>query len=549
MGLFGRKKKKKDKKEKKAGPPLPLQPSQPQRQGGPTQQPPARPPPQPPIPPETAPSRPEKPPTAAPPETPLEGAPPETETKPEAPEGGKEAEGPVENAEAEEKEEAPAGGGEKRTEAAGGEGEERAETPEEARERAIQRLMSIKGIGRKRAEKLVDAGFMSPEEIADATLEELLQVDGFGEKLARAVKINIGETELLWDDELEEVSSFDEKVETQAVSGEEAGADDEISAKLLQWSVDGYRVENLERLLKEEGRSENFMDLFRKTEEAIRRIEEIKNQLAEMNVLGVEDEVNALVSMMNDVARVDEIVSRFEELKRKMRVRDIKHELEPLLEVESLADRVRGVLEKLESGVDPDELDVEIKDIRREYKEDFFLSQLRETIEKAKPMEVKRAPVLRAVADSPLAEKKPMQVEDIFLLSRKDYRLIHHVTQRKVTEENRKEVFGELKAIRSFVRHNEKFRPGDLNIIKFGDKIALIQDGQYSLLAMVVKGDVNIWAKKLMSRVLQMTEAEEGPAIASWDGDPSKLPVSRKNLVALLYATLRLGEIGNKQKA
>ena len=245
---------------------------------------------------------------------------------------------------------------------------------------------------------------------------------------------------------------------------------------------------------------------------------------------------------------MEEAEERFSKLKRMAAIRDVRHELEPYLEVEALAPRVRKVFERLEQGEDPSALEVEIKDIKREYKEEYFLSQLTDTLVSAKPMEVKRAPILKAVADTPLAEKKSMEVEDLFLLSKRDYRLIHHVTNREITEEEKKEVFKELKAVRSFIRHSGQFKPGELNIIKFEDKISLIQDGQTAMLAMVVKGDVNIWAKKLMNKVLGMIEKEEGDVLRTWDGDPSKVPVSKKNMTALMYACMRLGNKQNPQK-
>ncbi|MFO8083724.1 MAG: hypothetical protein R6U27_05340, partial [Desulfobacterales bacterium] len=91
-------------------------------------------------------------------------------------------------------------------------------------------------------------------------------------------------------------------------------------------------------------------------------------------------------------------------------------------------------------------------------------------------METKKAASLKKV-ESPLAEKKSMVVEDLFLLHTGNYRLISHVTNRKVDDETKKEIFSELKMLRSFMRHNSKYRPGELNVLRFSDKTALIDAG------------------------------------------------------------------------
>ncbi|MCK4717124.1 MAG: hypothetical protein KAT70_00535, partial [Thermoplasmata archaeon] len=247
------------------------------------------------------------------------------------------------------------------------------------------------------------------------------------------------------------------------------------------------------------------------------------------------------ISLLNYPSKLGEIQTKYAELKNAAASRDVKHELLPLAEIGSLAPRVNAVISKIEAGQYDDAVKVEIADIKQAYKEDFFLSQMAEQIADAPPMPVKKAAVLKKVIDAPEGEKKAMEVEDLFLFHKEEYRLIHHLTNRTVGDAEKQEVFSELKALRSFVRHNPKFKADELNIIKFGEKIALIQQGDNSLLTVVVRGDVNVWAKKLIGKVLTMIEKEESSVLRSWDGDSAKLPGAKKNMTALMYACVRLG--------
>ncbi|MDG6220586.1 MAG: helix-hairpin-helix domain-containing protein [Candidatus Thermoplasmatota archaeon] len=413
-------------------------------------------------------------------------------------------------------------------------------SPEEMKKNQIEDLMTLDGVGRKRAEKLWDAGFRSAAEVADATLEELASVEGFSKKLAEAVKVSFDEE---FDDEVEAASELDSSVESEVVSApsQETGTEGDVSARLLAWSVDGFDVAFLESVPADE-RDDNFVALYNKTAKAIDEIEAIRDELAEMNILGLEGDVDRLIALLNYPQRVDEIKAMFSALKGHAASRNVRYEIAHLAEIESLAPQVNKVLAKLDAGQYDETVKIEIADIKRAYKEDFFLSQMAEQISAAPPMEVKKATALTKVIETPVAEKKPMHVEDLFLLHKEDYRLIHHLTNRTIGDQEKQEVFTELKALRSFVRNNERFKPDELNIIKFGDKIALLQQGDQTLLTVVVRGDVNIWAKKLIGKVLAMIEKDEIQALKGWDGDASKLPGAKKNMTALMYACVRLGE-------
>ena len=81
-------------------------------------------------------------------------------------------------------------------------------------------LEEIKGIGKKTAEKLREAGYTSVEDISKASIEDLTAIEGIGEKLATRIK---NEAEKLTQEkaEVEEPEKEEaEKVEEEAVEEE-----------------------------------------------------------------------------------------------------------------------------------------------------------------------------------------------------------------------------------------------------------------------------------------------------------------------------------------
>lgn len=63
------------------------------------------------------------------------------------------------------------------------------------REELISLLMSIRGIGKAKAEAIINSGYDSIEKLREAKLEDLVKIKGIGEDLAKRIKESIGEEE------------------------------------------------------------------------------------------------------------------------------------------------------------------------------------------------------------------------------------------------------------------------------------------------------------------------------------------------------------------
>jgi|Deesub1362A_J573_1020465.scaffolds.fasta_scaffold00258_34 large subunit ribosomal protein L32e len=78
-------------------------------------------------------------------------------------------------------------------------------------------LTDIKGVGKKTAEKLVEAGFTTVDDLKKASVEDLVAVEGIGEKLAHKIK---EEVERLVEEPVEEVELEDAVVEEEEIEEE-----------------------------------------------------------------------------------------------------------------------------------------------------------------------------------------------------------------------------------------------------------------------------------------------------------------------------------------
>ncbi len=90
-------------------------------------------------------------------------------------------------------------------------------------------LEEIKGIGKKTAEKLREAGYSSVKDIANATIEDLTSVEGIGQKLATKIKT---EAEKLVHEEIEKEEP--EKEEVEEIKEEEIVEEKEFEEKKIK---------------------------------------------------------------------------------------------------------------------------------------------------------------------------------------------------------------------------------------------------------------------------------------------------------------------------
>ncbi len=350
------------------------------------------------------------------------------------------------------------------------------------------------------------------------------------------------------DEDISEPVEDDSKLSdavSAVISDEDSGEKKEVKKKktatekkrekmIMQWAAEGYNVETLESLL-ESGVRKGVKKVFDQFDINVKRIEEIKEELGSAGLEDVEakvEEFNTLLSNPNDL---DNIELEFTKLKSSKRVAEIKKELDGMV-LDSLKDRVAELHEMLENPDNLPEVEEKLAELKKDYKEAYFEdgveSLVTTTDEDAKPKAVAKKPAQNG------AKKKPMEVKDIFLLY-KDGKFISHHTARVVPKEEQEQLFADLKTGRNYLK-SPNYKPQKLNVISVNGRKILVQGGQYTVIIMVVTGDVNPWTEKIVKKVQGLLEKEDVQPLTKWNGDVASLKSAGKYMTALLYACMKL---------
>ncbi|MCK5039311.1 MAG: hypothetical protein KAS16_09455, partial [Thermoplasmata archaeon] len=175
-------------------------------------------------------------------------------------------------------------------------------------------------------------------------------------------------------------------------------------------------------------------------------------------------------------------------------------------------------------------------DLKKDYKEAYFEDGI-----EAMVVTTDEKPKAKVKKPVPAGNGKiPMEVKDIFLLYR-DGKFISHHTARVVPKEEQEQLFADLKTGRNYLK-SPNYKPQKLNVISVNGRKILVQGGKYTVIIMVVAGDVNPWTEKIISKVQGLLEKEDGQALVKWNGDVASLKSAGKYMTALLYACMKLSK-------
>jgi len=384
------------------------------------------------------------------------------------------------------------------------------------------KIEDLPGIGERRTKLLRERGYPTIESLEAVKVEDLIKIKGIGKKIAEWIVSAVDEYK------------GDDVVDSQVLRKEETkvSKNEKYSRQLLEWSTEGYDVSPLEKLIKE-GRKD-LDRMFTAYEKSIERIEYIKKDLSNLNVSGLDEYVDRIMKMIERPSKIRQIEREYALIKKAAEIRDVDYELKKLA-VPGLKERVEEARAKLRDPSKLEEVKIDLKDLQRDYKEDYFLEQLSHEMAPAPPMEKK---TIKELQKKDTAGK--MIVDDLFLLHKKELKLISHHTTRNLSKEERKMLLAQLQTIRSFIKMGKSYKSGMLNIIKYNGKFIFVLEGKYVVMALSAHGRIEKWAGKLMEKVIGLIEKEDQAALKNWDGDVAKVTSEKKNMKALLYVSSKL---------
>lgn len=358
-----------------------------------------------------------------------------------------------------------------------------------------------------------------PEEIVEEPVEEVIEESPqedeavSGPELPDAVAEVIGEKK---DDKKKDTRKIPKKYKTA----------------LLKYQTDGLYTAELEELM-ENASTKKIREGFRAFEEGLEKIGEIRAALEEMEITGLDSEVDELTGLLSNPGNHEEASRKFQELMFKQKAVSIREELDGMV-LPVMKERVDRMRARLDAMDDLESIEEEMKELRRDYKEAYAEEGVMAHVASGKP----ESPG----SSGPREKKKPMIVKDIFLLY-KDGRFISHHTNRVISKDQQKVLFADLKTGRNFLR-SPKYIPQKLNVIPVEKRHILVQSGKFTVVIMITEGTVDPWTERIITKVLTLMEKEDAQELRAWNGEVSSLKSSGKYMQALLFACMKLSKKG-----
>ena len=377
---------------------------------------------------------------------------------------------------------------------------------------ALEELQMIKGIGEVRAKKLVDSGISSLDDLSKKGIPEL-----------KSLGLSSGMIGLI-------VEYFEDMEITEVDSEEDA--EDEYETHLLEWNTEGYKVDAVKEEL--EG-SEDKDAVIEKYQKAVEESRKLRSTLIDINVAELLQEAKKMLDMTFDLSKADQWEESFGDLMNKIQVRDLRYELEDL-KTPQLEARIDQVIKKLNETMDVNAVTDEVGDVKREYQENFFVSEF---VKDADDM-IKRETVQVKHEVSKIPSKK-MPIDDIYLFhGPKKMLLIKWYRHKESPDRGATGARNMVSEIRDYVRNQKSMKPRMVVKTKASDgKDIYITRGKTLLLAAPVSGELSEYGKKVLVNSINLIENVDGEALKTWNrkmGEPEYL---EKVMKALLLLSLR----------
>jgi hypothetical protein len=307
-----------------------------------------------------------------------------------------------------------------------------------------------------------------------------------------------------------------------------------IMSKLIEWSAQGYVVEELQKLVEED--EDAAAKQAEEIEAGIVKIEKLRKKLSEMDVRNLESQAREVIEMMANPLEAGQVETMLSDLAKACKLRDVRDELAQYKQVKGLEKDVTKVEGVIDSGAEMAAIEKEMKKLKIRFRESAFSADLVASLEKKKAA----TPAVKIeVQKEEVKKRTPMEIEDVFLLY-KDMRLISHHTKVSDSERDPKFKFKVLKGLRDYCRKPGALKPAALNQTSHEGRNLLMQAGAEIVIGMSVKGEVHVLTEKVLQRVIEIIEKKWADDLSKWSAGQGQLSETGKVMNSLMVAFAKL---------
>ncbi len=293
----------------------------------------------------------------------------------------------------------------------------------------------------------------------------------------------------------------------------------EYSDKLFAWLSEGYEVSDLTALIKT-GSKTKLKNAFKDHEGKIARLRELEVQLNELDVDDENERFLEIKSFLKDLSKIEEIETYLESFKDHSRINELKAELASL-NINGFEKEAKEIINKLSDPEDLDEIEADIKALRKRIKERFFESAFEMELSPEEKKEIGVVPM------APVAET-------IFFIHR-DGTLLSVKSKIPPEKLSKKLLSRMVMAIRE--QMSKAFNEGEhVHKLTYEGHSIILEDSNHVYAAVVINGDEKPIMYKIILKALQIMEKKYASEFNNWSGDRKKLTELEKYSTAIFQA-------------
>ena len=294
----------------------------------------------------------------------------------------------------------------------------------------------------------------------------------------------------------------------------------EISSKLYDWIAEGYEVDELVKIVKSKD-IKKIAKLFREYEDKIKRIEKIKRELEKLKQVHALNTKSPLyiqlMELIDHPAKVDVAEKFMESLKSGPKLAELQAELASL-NVTGFEDEAKAIKVKFNQPELVENIDRDIKSLKRRIKENFFAESFEEVV-------------------APTVERS-FVAETIFILH-KDGTLLSVKSKKPPAELDKKLMSKMVMAIKEQMIRS--FKEGEhVHSLTYQGHEIILEDSVHVYCAVVVVGEARPVMYKIVLKALQIMEKNFANEFNNWTGDRAALHNMDKYTSAMFQALDKL---------